>query len=57
MSRLDLNESQLAQLQRWAQIQPDREKGEQIIAVVSEVRTLRERESSTRFLMEIEGEV
>ena len=55
-----LTDIQLEQLVRWARGQG--ETGQQaiasvVIALVSEVRTLRDRESTMRFLMEIEGEV
>jgi hypothetical protein len=55
--RLDLTEQQLEGLVRWCRALPDREKADQVLAVVAELRTLRERESNTRMLMEIEGEV
>jgi hypothetical protein len=58
--RADLTEAQLDELVRWARKLNPAEwghRGAEVIAVVSELRTLRERESNTRMLMEIEGEV
>lgn len=56
MSRTDLTDAQLTDLERYARtLPPDRTA--QIQAVVAELRRLREAESNTRFLMEIEGEV
>lgn len=54
--RRDLTESQLEELERWARTQAP-ERAEQIVRVVAELRAMRERESTTRFLMAIEGEV
>jgi hypothetical protein len=55
--RRDLTERQLEELLRWARRLPERDKGEQVIAVVSELNALRQRECDTRFLTEIEGDV
>lgn len=56
MSRRDLTEAQLEELERYARTLPP-QRSDQVLAVVAELRALRERESSTRFLMSIEGEV
>jgi hypothetical protein len=57
MARPELTESQLRHLEMWARSQADREKGDNVIQVVAELRTLRERESATRFLSEIDQEI
>ena len=59
MSRLDLTDSQLLQLERWAQqsVKIDREEGDRVLRVIAELRRLRDQESATRMLSEIEGEV
>lgn len=54
--RYELTELQLADLERFSR-GLDPERAAQICAVVAELRRLREAESNTRFLMEIEGEV
>ncbi len=56
MARRDLTDRQLMDLERWSRLQ-DPERAEQVQAVISEVRALRDRESSTRFLLAIEGEI
>lgn len=56
LSRSDLTDPQLEELVRYARTLPP-EKAAQVQAVVAELRRLRENESNTRFLMEIEGEV
>ena len=56
MPRGELTEAELEQLQRWARtLEP--EKARQVLSLVAELRRLRESESTTRFLMAIEGEV
>lgn len=57
MPRRDLPESELELLVRWARVTLEPRRRDQVEAVVAELRALRERESNTRFLMEIEGEV
>lgn len=57
MARTDLSEAQLEGLVRWARGLTETDRGDQVAAVVAEVKRLRENESNTRFLMEIDGEV
>lgn len=51
-----LTEGELFNLRTWASKQPP-EVGDLIAKAVAELMALRERESATRFLMGIEGEV
>jgi hypothetical protein len=55
--RLDLSERQLEALAGWARALTEQDKGEMVQSLIAELRALRERESNTRFLMGIEGDV
>jgi hypothetical protein len=57
MARPDLTEAEMRHLERWAQVQSDREKGDNVMRAVAELRLLRERESATRFLSELDQEI
>lgn len=55
--RGELTEADLEELIRWARTLEAREKGDHVLRLVAELRRLRDSESATRFLLEIEGEV
>jgi len=57
LPRLDLSERQLEALAGWARALTEQDKGEMVQSLIAELRALRERESNTRFLMGIEGDV
>jgi hypothetical protein len=55
--RADLTDEQLEELLRWARSLAQQEYAQRVQALIWEVKRLRESEATTRFLMEIEGEV
>ena len=55
MARTDLTEDEIRELTRWATQQEPR-KAQLVQRLAGEVRQLRERESQTRFLHQLEGE-